>query len=275
MGILDCAERNRLRDSDFVRVCDDVDFEVSLTGPSNDMNSPSDQPKATLQTSAHMVRLPWRLAFFGCWLFFGITCVLFDSQIQPWLNKAGHVSLVHTVADHWEQLGSTLGIVLFILVGAFSIRSDNGRTLAQFVLSVSVTGTSVQGLKYFIGRVRPAVTGDATLFAGPMGLFSMGTTHRIDSMPSGHTAAAFAMALALASRWPKYTWLWIILASGVGISRTLVDAHFPSDVILGALLGTLIGLLMNSWADRVRYQKPRPPTGPVPQTTSPAKWIGQ
>lgn len=66
----------------------------------------------------------------------------------------------------------------------------------------------------------------------------------IDSMPSGHTAAAFAMATALAWRWPKARCLWYLLAGGVGIARMLVDRHFLSDVILGALLGVVASTLV-------------------------------
>ena len=33
----------------------------------------------------------------------------------------------------------------------------------------------------------------------------------------------------------------LVLAAGVGLSRTLLDRHFPSDVVLGSGLGALIG----------------------------------
>jgi membrane-associated phospholipid phosphatase len=206
------------------------------------LQSITDHSNTDMQTITHKSRLPWRMALFTTWFALGIACILLDSHIQPWLTNAGHVTWVRRMASVWEQLGSTPGIVLFILSAAVLIRSDKGRTLLHFAVSIGLVGASVQLLKYLIGRVRPTVAGDSTIFAGPLGLLGDGTSHRIDSMPSGHTAAAFAMALALAFRWPKYTWLWIGLAIGVGISRTLVDAHFPSDVILGALLGTVVGL---------------------------------
>ena len=68
-----------------------------------------------------------------------------------------------------------------------------------------------------------------------------------NSMPSGHTLTAFAVASGLyfalprAARW-RYGWLWL-LALATGCSRIAVGAHWPGDVAVGAALGLLSGLL--------------------------------
>lgn len=67
------------------------------------------------------------------------------------------------------------------------------------------------------------------------------------SMPSGHTLTAFAVAGAIyfalprATRW-RYAWMWL-LALATGLSRIAVGAHWPGDVVVGAALGLLSGLL--------------------------------
>ncbi len=67
------------------------------------------------------------------------------------------------------------------------------------------------------------------------------------SMPSGHTLTAFAVAsgiyfaLPLARRW-RHGWLFV-LAAGAGLSRIAVGAHWPGDVVVGASLGLLSGML--------------------------------
>jgi len=63
------------------------------------------------------------------------------------------------------------------------------------------------------------------------------------SFPSGHTAASFAAATALAMAYPSARALLFATATAVGVSRVHLGHHFPSDVLAGALLGTGIGLL--------------------------------
>ncbi|WP_158095313.1 phosphatase PAP2 family protein [Collinsella sp. An2] len=67
------------------------------------------------------------------------------------------------------------------------------------------------------------------------------------SFPSGHAARAFAAAAALASALPK-GWRRASLpafafAVLVGFSRLYLFVHFPTDVLVGALIGAVLGLL--------------------------------
>jgi undecaprenyl-diphosphatase len=57
------------------------------------------------------------------------------------------------------------------------------------------------------------------------------------SFPSGHAARAFAGALAASRVFPAGQVVWWPLAVAIGISRIYVGAHWPSDVLAGALLG--------------------------------------
>lgn len=60
------------------------------------------------------------------------------------------------------------------------------------------------------------------------------------SFPSGHSAAAFAGALLMSRQFPRLKALWYAIAALTGFSRIYLGAHYPGDVISGALAGTAI-----------------------------------
>jgi undecaprenyl-diphosphatase len=61
------------------------------------------------------------------------------------------------------------------------------------------------------------------------------------SFPSGHAATSFAGATLLASRVPRFAVPLFLLAAAVAWSRIYVGVHYPADVLVGALLGTVVG----------------------------------
>jgi membrane-associated phospholipid phosphatase len=60
------------------------------------------------------------------------------------------------------------------------------------------------------------------------------------SFPSGHTANAVAVALALSSIWPRCRAAAAIFAVLVAASRIIITAHYVSDVVMGAFLAFAI-----------------------------------
>ncbi|GAA0761908.1 phosphatase PAP2 family protein [Ideonella azotifigens] len=78
------------------------------------------------------------------------------------------------------------------------------------------------------------------------------------SMPSGHSLTAFAMATLLASAmgWARWQQVAVFgVAALVALSRVAVGAHWPSDVLAGAGLGLLSGLIALALAQRSPLQR--------------------
>lgn len=95
--------------------------------------------------------------------------------------------------------------------------------------------------KFFIESPRPAAVVDNAQMRVVGELL-----HNV-SMPSGHTLTAFAVAsgiyFALTVAQRRRHWWLLVLAAGAGVSRIAVGAHWPGDVVVGASLGLLSGLL--------------------------------
>jgi undecaprenyl-diphosphatase len=91
-----------------------------------------------------------------------------------------------------------------------------------------------QALKRSLTRARPdsAITGFEALAQNPDRF----------SFPSGHTAAAFGVAVAFAGEQHGLGPLVLLLAVGIALSRVYLGAHYPLDVGAGAILGLFAGL---------------------------------
>lgn len=106
----------------------------------------------------------------------------------------------------------------------------------QMLLNATAcTAGIVEALKIGLGRARPYVPGDSGRFTGP----SLSPDYH--SMPSGHTANAFAMATVLSGKYPDWSPVLYGLALAVGLSRIELGVHWPSDVVIGAGIGLLVG----------------------------------
>jgi len=127
----------------------------------------------------------------------------------------------------WGVLGG------FYLAGRYG-HNEKSRSVARDGLASSLiaAGVITPILKVAVGRSRPSQT-EGTFTTGEGGM----------SFPSGHTTQAFAVASVIASHYDSRLVKVAAygLATAVGWSRMENNAHYASDVVAGALIGTLVG----------------------------------
>jgi membrane-associated phospholipid phosphatase len=115
-------------------------------------------------------------------------------------------------------------------------------TTEAILIADGITGV----IKMAAGRARPSANPETPYAFHFMGGL-LGDPYR--SFPSGHTTSAFAAAAAATEEvgelWPQNkTWVGVVLygAAGLaGISRVYNNAHWASDVAVGAMIGSFTG----------------------------------
>ena len=142
----------------------------------------------------------------------------------------------------FTQIGSGLGALAIGLILFFT--SD--RLVAyEFILGSLTLWLVVELVKALVRRSRPSFR---VTQARIVGLRAIGR-----SFPSGHTSQAFFTATLLAPYFHAGGWVVFLLyamAVLVGITRMYVGAHYPRDVLAGAILGSawgLLGVLVNGY----------------------------
>jgi len=138
------------------------------------------------------------------------------------------------------MLGFTqIGNGFITLAIAIILFFTSERFLAYMIILGTLTLWLVVVLvKFLIHRSRPFVRLAQARVVGyrPLGR----------SFPSGHTCQVFFMATLIAQHFHASVWVVFLLyavALLVGITRMYVGAHYPRDVLAGAILGTAWGLL--------------------------------
>jgi len=174
---------------------------------------------------------------------------------SSWLASSGQVSgleadifgWINGLPESWRPVmyGVQLLGVLVVPLGLAAIAAAVGRWRLAVALALIVPiklALEYFLLKQIVERDRPFVTvcaedPDCADFRD-VPLYGQ-------SFPSGHAVIAFALASLL---WP---WLGragrlfaIVAAIGVCVARVYLGAHNPLDVVAGAALGVLIGLLL-------------------------------
>ena len=187
-------------------------------------------------------------------------CVLFlDKPVNRIaLNIRNNSPTVASVSSYVTGFGGYYEVYTLAAFTAYGyiFKVEKTKTTTLLATQAYITaGLIATTLKYLTGRQRPRyydpVTGtNSPTWHGPLYQFtknkygSKPPNSTYTSFPSGHTTVAFAVATVFAMEYKNTKFVPIIAYSAatlVGLSRLTENAHWSSDVLVGAILGYLCG----------------------------------
>ena len=158
-----------------------------------------------------------------------------DERVLVWIAEHIRCGLLDPFMKLYTQLGNTG--MLFIVLGIVMLFFKRTRKAGFSALCAMLIGLIVVNftIKPLVARERPWLVIE--------NFVNLVEERDPNSFPSGHTNAAFAFAVAVCMSAPK-KWMKITavcMAAVMGLSRLYVGVHFPSDVLAGAVVGSLCG----------------------------------
>lgn len=161
-----------------------------------------------------------------------------DLQLLLFINQGIKCRLLDKLFPSITYLGSVPFSILFCLI-SFLHPSHNFKIAGlKIAVSLIISTLICQILKRKFVRTRPFDLVDGIYI----------NKIQIDkySFPSGHTTAAFSIAVSLAVTYTYFAPIVMALSTLVGLSRIYLGVHYPSDVLAGSFIGTIISTIVTS-----------------------------
>lgn len=169
-----------------------------------------------------------------------------DYGVLAYISEHWRGGLSDTVWKVFSLLGSygAVWITLAVLLLFFRRTRRAGAAMLIALGAGFLLGNVF--LKNLVMRPRPFVTHtDLTALLVPEDPWSF---------PSGHALSSFAAASALYFFHHKTGFLAFLLAAAIAFSRLYASVHYPTDVLTGAVIGVLCGIIAAWLTDRVTDQ---------------------
>jgi undecaprenyl-diphosphatase len=154
-----------------------------------------------------------------------------DQRLDRWVVHH-RIEPFDTVFVWLSRIGS-YGLVWLALAALFALLWKRPTILALVLVADALAELISDVGKELTNRQRPAFR-----YPQPAPLMHIPHTH---SFPSGHAATSFACAATLARFVPRRAAvLLFVLAAAIAWSRVYVGAHYPADVVVGAIVGVAV-----------------------------------
>jgi undecaprenyl-diphosphatase len=156
-----------------------------------------------------------------------------DVRLLRWMRTHGHSPGIESAAQALGKACNNGAVWLVLGVALAIIDSERAQEWLTCAALGPVAIVLNYGIKLLVKRPRPVLEGLPPLGGAPSSL----------SFPSAHALSSFAVATAM-YRVDPATAGALVVALAISLGRPYLGMHYPSDVLAGALLGILLGLIV-------------------------------
>jgi undecaprenyl-diphosphatase len=232
-----------------------------IAGGTDAMGSPGrPQPATVARTTAALAASAGRMADPERWRWVPPSIALpedgrlaeFDRTVDDWFASWLRDRPIADAVFYAASAVGDHGLIWLAIAGLQAARRRDAnwrRRLLRVAAGLGIESALVNGpVKWMFRRRRPVHDGPRSLYL---------RQPRTSSFPSGHATAAFFAAALLRDDdpwWPLYYGLAVVVAG----SRVHVKIHHASDIVGGAILGTLLGELARQLVPLTPQEPPAP-----------------
>jgi undecaprenyl-diphosphatase len=215
------------------------------------------------RTALRQNLLPDEISFWLCVAVILVDTILlmmfWDVDVTYW--KRANVASDSLIADLFQmitQLGTSGWVLITTAVIGLTLSVSHWNRLPRETLlervnwyadanfaffTIALSGIAASLIKNTIGRARPKMLDTNGAFHFEFAAFE--ATYA--SFPSGHSTTSGAIGMVLILLFPRYWPLWLVIAVLGGVSRVMVGAHYPSDVLAGLAFGAGFVIFSARW----------------------------
>lgn len=183
-------------------------------------------------------------SFFALISFFAFSYLYIDIPVAAYFYETklleGFFGIVTKFGESkWYLISFALFFLLFRYI--FRLQEAANRFLYLFLV-VAGSGLIVDVLKFVFGRARPKLFFEEGIY----GIKLVGLQHLYFSLPSGHSATVFSLAVGTTLFFSRFALPLFLVAFLVAFSRIAITAHYLSDAVAGAYIGAVFALWLKT-----------------------------
>lgn len=161
-----------------------------------------------------------------------------DRKLLVALRTKFHEKPVERAVQFYSSLGENGSLWTALAVGGLAVSKDKKRWAKAVAVSPIALGLNYV-IKLSVRRPRPDLPG----------LKKLGHSVSAHSFPSAHATTSFAAGHVLSTLKPEARPIFLSAAVAMAVSRPYLGMHWPSDIVAGALYGSVIGIALDRFVE--------------------------